>query len=133
MDLGFCAVAFLNPWCTVLSEPILVQEQAPVHRFALVFGAILVLAFSTSGQQQKPDSAAAQKTSSTPPFGRDCKGSNPVKSCPESHGIKNGHNHMPAEGPRITTEQGSDLVNYTRSFARSKEGDTKQESEAKPR
>ena len=40
---------------------------------------------------------------------------------------------MPAEGPRITTEQGSNLVNYTRSFAnKKKEGDTKKESDAKP-
>lgn len=40
--------------------------------------------------------------------------------------IKNGHNDMPAEGPRITTEQGWDLVNYVRSLAK------KKDSEAKP-
>jgi len=37
--------------------------------------------------------------------------------------IKNGHNDMPAEGPRIKTEEGWDLVNYVRSLA--KGGETK--------
>jgi mono/diheme cytochrome c family protein len=32
--------------------------------------------------------------------------------------IKNGHNDMPAEGPRIKTEEGWDLVNYVRSLAK---------------
>lgn len=41
--------------------------------------------------------------------------------------IKNGHNDMPAEGPRIKTEEGWDLVNYVRAFAK----DHKDES-AKP-
>ena len=35
--------------------------------------------------------------------------------------IKNGHNDMPAEGPRIKTEEGWDLVNYVRSLAKSKD------------
>ena len=35
--------------------------------------------------------------------------------------IKNGHNDMPAEGPRIKTEEGWDLVNYVRSLANTKE------------
>lgn len=35
--------------------------------------------------------------------------------------IKNGHNDMPAEGQRITTEQGWDLVNYVRSLAKKKD------------
>ena len=39
--------------------------------------------------------------------------------------IKNGHNDMPAEGSRVTTEQGWDLVNYVRSLAKKKEGETK--------
>lgn len=39
--------------------------------------------------------------------------------------IKNGHNDMPAEGPRIKTEEGWDLVNYVRSLA-------KKDTEAKP-
>jgi mono/diheme cytochrome c family protein len=39
--------------------------------------------------------------------------------------IKNGHNDMPAEGPRIKTEEGWDLVNYVRSLAKSKEATTK--------
>jgi mono/diheme cytochrome c family protein len=39
--------------------------------------------------------------------------------------IKNGHNDMPAEGQRITTEQGWDLVNYVRSLAKKKEADAK--------
>lgn len=39
--------------------------------------------------------------------------------------IKNGHNDMPAEGPRIKTEEGWDLVNYVRSLAKSKEADVK--------
>lgn len=30
--------------------------------------------------------------------------------------IKNGHNDMPAEGPRIKTEENWDLVNYVRSL-----------------
>jgi mono/diheme cytochrome c family protein len=34
--------------------------------------------------------------------------------------IKNGHNDMPAEGPRIKTEEGWDLVNYVRSLANTK-------------
>jgi mono/diheme cytochrome c family protein len=34
--------------------------------------------------------------------------------------IKNGHQDMPPEGPRITTEQGWDLVNYVRSLSRKK-------------
>lgn len=45
--------------------------------------------------------------------------------------IKNGHNDMPAEGTRITTEQGWDLVNYVRSLAK-KNADSKPESDAKP-
>jgi len=40
--------------------------------------------------------------------------------------IKNGHNDMPAEGPRIKTEEGWDLVNYVRSLAKGKETETKQ-------
>jgi len=35
--------------------------------------------------------------------------------------IKNGHNDMPAEGPRIKTEEGWDLVNYVRSLSKDKE------------
>ena len=34
--------------------------------------------------------------------------------------IKNGHNDMPAEGPRVKTEENWDLVNYVRSFAKKK-------------
>lgn len=32
--------------------------------------------------------------------------------------IKNGHNDMPAEGPRVKTEENWDLVNYVRSLAK---------------
>jgi mono/diheme cytochrome c family protein len=32
--------------------------------------------------------------------------------------IKNGHNDMPAEGPRVKTEENWDLANYVRSFAK---------------
>jgi cytochrome c len=39
--------------------------------------------------------------------------------------IKNGHNDMPAEGPRIKTEENWDLVNYIRSLAKKKEAETK--------
>ncbi|HLZ41900.1 MAG TPA: cytochrome c [Candidatus Sulfotelmatobacter sp.] len=39
--------------------------------------------------------------------------------------IKNGHNDMPAEGPRIKTEEGWDLVNYVRSLAKKKEAQAK--------
>jgi len=41
--------------------------------------------------------------------------------------IKNGHQDMPPEGSRITTEQGWDLVNYVRSLAKKKP-----EAEQKP-
>jgi mono/diheme cytochrome c family protein len=39
--------------------------------------------------------------------------------------IKNGHNDMPAEGPRIKTEEGWDLVNYVRSLSKKTEADAK--------
>jgi cytochrome c len=39
--------------------------------------------------------------------------------------IKNGHNDMPAEGPRIKTEEAWDLVNYVRAFAKKKDAETK--------
>jgi mono/diheme cytochrome c family protein len=35
--------------------------------------------------------------------------------------IKNGHNDMPAEGPRVKTEEAWDLVNYVRSLVKNKE------------
>lgn len=41
--------------------------------------------------------------------------------------IKNGHNDMPAEGPRIKAEDGWDLVNYVRSLAKGKDAETKQQ------
>ncbi len=34
--------------------------------------------------------------------------------------IKNGHQDMPPEGPRINTQENWDLVNYVRSFAKKK-------------
>jgi len=40
--------------------------------------------------------------------------------------IKNGHNDMPAEGPRVKTEEAWDLVNYVRSLVKNKEAETKQ-------
>jgi len=46
--------------------------------------------------------------------------------------IKNGHNDMPPEGPRIKTEEGWDLVNYVRSFAKKKDAEIKSESAVKP-
>ena len=46
--------------------------------------------------------------------------------------IKNGHNDMPPEGQRIKAEEGWDLVNYVRSFAKKKEAEAKSESAAKP-
>lgn len=39
--------------------------------------------------------------------------------------IKNGHNDMPAEGPRVKTEEAWDLVNYVRTFAKKKDADAK--------
>jgi mono/diheme cytochrome c family protein len=39
--------------------------------------------------------------------------------------IKNGHNDMPAEGPRLKAEEVWDLVNYIRAFAKKKDADTK--------
>ena len=39
--------------------------------------------------------------------------------------IKNGHNNMPAEGPRLKAEEAWDLVNYVRAFAKKKDADTK--------
>ena len=41
--------------------------------------------------------------------------------------IKNGHNDMPAEGPRIKTEEGWDLVNYVRAFSKSKDAEPKKQ------
>ncbi|MGC2446009.1 MAG: cytochrome c [Candidatus Sulfotelmatobacter sp.] len=46
--------------------------------------------------------------------------------------IKNGHNDMPAEGPRIKTEEGWDLVNYVRAFAKGKDKDKDKEADTKP-
>jgi mono/diheme cytochrome c family protein len=34
--------------------------------------------------------------------------------------IKNGHQDMPPEGPRVKTEENWDLVNYVRSLAKKK-------------
>ena len=39
--------------------------------------------------------------------------------------IKNGHNDMPAEGPRVKNEEAWDLVNYVRAFAKKKEAESK--------
>lgn len=39
--------------------------------------------------------------------------------------VKNGHNDMPAEGPRLKAEETWDLVNYIRAFAKKKDADTK--------
>jgi mono/diheme cytochrome c family protein len=39
--------------------------------------------------------------------------------------IKNGHNDMPAEGPRVKTEEVWDVVNYVRSFVKNKDAETK--------
>ena len=36
--------------------------------------------------------------------------------------IKNGHQDMPPEGPRVKTEENWDLVNYVRSLAKKKPG-----------
>ena len=41
--------------------------------------------------------------------------------------VKNGHNDMPAEGPRVKTEEAWDLVNYVRSLVKNKEADAKQQ------
>ncbi len=38
--------------------------------------------------------------------------------------IKNGHNDMPAEGPRVKVEENWDLVNYVRSLAKAKDADS---------
>ena len=47
--------------------------------------------------------------------------------------IKNGHQDMPPEGPRIKTEEGWDLVNYVRSLAKKKpEAEQKPQAEQKP-
>ena len=42
--------------------------------------------------------------------------------------IKNGHQDMPPEGPRVKTEENWDLVNYVRSLAK-KKSDTEQKSQ----
>jgi mono/diheme cytochrome c family protein len=56
-----------------------------MYRSVLFLPAILLLAFSTSGQQQKPDSAAAQKTASYSAIPVEAaKAPNPVKPTPES-------------------------------------------------
>ncbi|MGB8063214.1 MAG: cytochrome c [Candidatus Sulfotelmatobacter sp.] len=41
--------------------------------------------------------------------------------------IKNGHNDMPAEGPRVKTEENWDLVNYVRSLAKKKDAEKPQQ------
>lgn len=43
--------------------------------------------------------------------------------------IKNGHNDMPAEGPRVKTEEAWDLVNYVRAFTRKPATDSKPEAQ----
>ena len=40
--------------------------------------------------------------------------------------IKNGHQDMPPEGPRVKEEENWDLVNYVRSLAKKKDADQKQ-------
>jgi len=40
--------------------------------------------------------------------------------------IKTGHNDMPAEGPRVKTEENWDLVNYVRSLAKKKDAEKPQ-------
>jgi cytochrome c len=39
--------------------------------------------------------------------------------------IKNGHNNLPAEGPRVKAEEAWGLVNYVRAFAKKKDADPK--------
>lgn len=39
--------------------------------------------------------------------------------------IKNGHQDMPPEGPRVKTEENWDLVNYVRSLAKKKDAEQK--------
>ncbi len=46
--------------------------------------------------------------------------------------IKNGHNDMPAEGPRVKTEEAWDLVNYVRAFAKKGAPESKPEPQSKP-
>lgn len=43
--------------------------------------------------------------------------------------IKNGHNDMPAEGPRVKTEEAWDLVNYVRAFNKKPATDSKPEAQ----
>ena len=43
--------------------------------------------------------------------------------------IKNGHNDMPAEGPRVKTEEAWDLVNYVRSFSKKPAVDPKPDAQ----
>ncbi|MFZ0730962.1 MAG: cytochrome c [Candidatus Sulfotelmatobacter sp.] len=43
--------------------------------------------------------------------------------------IKNGHNDMPAEGPRVKTEEAWDLVNYVRAFAKKPASESKPQSQ----
>jgi mono/diheme cytochrome c family protein len=42
--------------------------------------------------------------------------------------IKNGHQDMPPEGPRVKTEENWDLVNYVRSLAKKKQAEQKPQS-----
>lgn len=42
--------------------------------------------------------------------------------------IKNGHQDMPPEGPRIKTEENWDLVNYVRSLSKKKDAEQKPQS-----
>ena len=43
--------------------------------------------------------------------------------------IKNGHNDMPAEGPRVKTEEAWDLVNYVRAFSKKPATDSKPDAQ----
>jgi mono/diheme cytochrome c family protein len=43
--------------------------------------------------------------------------------------IKNGHNDMPAEGPRVKPEEAWDLVNYVRSFSKKPATDPKPDAQ----
>jgi mono/diheme cytochrome c family protein len=46
--------------------------------------------------------------------------------------IKNGHQDMPPEGPRIKAEENWDLVNYVRSMANKKKPEAETKPDAKP-
>ncbi len=112
-----------------------------MYKLALVLPAFLLVAASVLTPQQSSPNATGQNSGYSAIPVEAAKQQNPVKPSPEStarakkwwamdcemchNKIKNGHNNMPAEGPRLKAEEVWDLVNHVRAFAKKKDADTK--------